>query len=570
MAIIKTFRNALNVASIFEDPQPGSDYIYFQNDAYSKSTLNPIFDKGLVYSATGLVSSSFNFGWSDPTAYEPSISIDTYPTGRLGGILQLAGETTHIRHHQYSYGITSGTTGANGVTYQNVAAANNLDLSPFISLDTNYKVAPNKYFTDGNNNIVIAWHHYATPNVAGSYYAKRAIYTAYLTKVGTTPDDLLNSNFFNRAQWAQQDNGSASWGQDVGGTGNFGGVHGFPLYRNPSTGNLVWQTTYFWSDGSGNYYNRPGAIIGTAWTNPLSASPGRQTAISNGGSIDPFNSVVFGGQANYGTTQNSTGHFLGVSSRDSQSISVHIPTPTEYAAYFYKYNDLQNSTTLINYYPWIPLPAGQGGTGQAGTGTYLISKSMSVTNTQTAITGTLTGNNGAWVGRIEGNVMTVTSGLTGVGVVPGQVISGTGITAGTTVLAYTTSTLSRYDNTRAIGAMPRMPSKTFTDTSAVTNMGFYVPRVDQTGVYQPLYYIWNKTTDFITRYPDIHITYPPGTNFATYWTHDTSGANLYDIAQILMKVTFNETFVSSTGTRHLILGKLHGAGAVWDANPLQR
>jgi hypothetical protein len=573
MAIIKTFRNALNVASIFEDPQPGSDYIYFQNDAYSKSSLSPIYDKGLNYSVTGLVTDAFNFGWSNPYAQEPSIAVATYFSGRLGGILQLAGETTHIRHHKYSYGIVSGTSSADGSgTLQNVASANNLDLSPFISLDTTYKVAPNKYFTDGNNNAVIAWYHYATPNVAGSYYAKRAIYTGYIIKAGTSPSDLASSNFFNKSQYAQQDSGLASWGTDVSGTGVYGGVHGFPLYRNPSTGNLVWQTTYFWSDGTGNYYNRPGAMIGTAWTSPLTASPTRQTATNNGQGIDPFNSLVFGGQSNAGTTQNSTGHFLGVSSRDSQSISVHIPTPLDHAAYFYKYNDLQNSTTLINYYNWVPLPAGLGGTGAAGTGTYLISNSMTVANTLTYITGTLTGNNGTWYGRIEGNVMTVTSGTTGVGVVPGQVISGTGITAGTTVLAYTTSSLYTHTGAFASGvyATPRMPSKTFTDTSAVTNIGFYIPRFDSTGTYQPLYYIWNKNTDFITRYPDVYITYPPNTNFTTYWAHDSYGPHLYDNAQILMRVNFNETFVSSTGTRHLILGKLHGAGSLYDSTPLQR
>jgi len=573
MAIIKTLRNATIVAAIFEDPQPGSDYIYFQNDAYSKTTLNPVYDKGIIYSLTGQITGT-QFGFSKPTDFDTSIQNTTaysYVTGRLGGILQLAGETTHVRHFKQSYGITNGSTTADGSTgYVAVAASNNLDLSPFTSLDTNYRVAPNKYFTDGINNTVISWYHFSPPMVPGNYYGKRAHFTAVATKSGTSPTDLATSNYFNKIVTSQEDSNICSWGNDF--STAYGGALGIPLYRNPATGNLIWQTQNQYAVNNGTVYNYPCAAIGTAWQSPLTAQPVRQTNTTLGSSNDPLASSVFAGNLVSGSNSNASGHFLGVSSLTGHAISMHVSFVYDHGTYFYRYNDQQNSAALLNYYPWIPLPAGLGGTGASGTGTYLISNSMTVANTLTYITGTLTGNNGTWYGRIEGNVMTVTSGTTGVGVVPNQVISGTGITAGTTVLAYTTSTLfTHIDRGSNYGyRTPKMPSKTFTDTSTATNIGFYQPRFDSTGTYQPLYFIWNKTNDYITRYPDIYITYPSNTNFSTYWMHDATGPDANDITQGLQRVFFNETFVSSTGTRHLILGKLHGAGLVWDTTSTQR
>jgi hypothetical protein len=105
MAIIKTIRYNLDIASLFEDPQPGSDNLFIQTDAYSKTTLNPTIDKGLIYTTNGSVISN-TFGFSGVGTYS-----STY-TWRVGGILQLNGEVTHVRQQGFS---ANGTTLTFGV-----------------------------------------------------------------------------------------------------------------------------------------------------------------------------------------------------------------------------------------------------------------------------------------------------------------------------------------------------------------------------------------------------------------------------------------------------------------------
>ena len=569
MAIIKTLRNATAVAAMFEDPQPGSDYIYIQTDAYSKSTLNPYFDKGLQYSTSGKLSSGDWYGFSNPNSQSPSIP-DTYLYGRLGGILQLAGETTHVRHNPLFYGVLSGTTLTDGtLSWTNAPAYGTLDLAPFVSLDPANKCTPVKYFSDGANNLVLSAFPHISHNAPGSTDDSYS-YTYIAGKLNTSPEDLATSNTFN---YLTAGNGSTVGWANLITTYTRNGTISYPLYRNPGTGNLVWQTTGFYSPASTDATkHHPSAYHGTSWTNMFSASPTRRVATGlNTVSVVPWYGTPSTGG---GYNPNAIGFFLGASSKDGNAISVHVPMYYDHPVEFYKYNDQTNTVSVLNNYFHMPMPAGLGGTGVAGTGTYIISNSMSLANTQTAITGTLTGNNGSWVGRIEGNVMTVTGSLTGAGVVPFQVISGTGITVGTTVTAYTTSSgvINGERGTSFGHYHTKAPSKIFTDTSytsVLPNWGFFIPRFDSGGNYQPMYFIWNKNTDYITRYSDILVTYPGATTLSSYWAFDTAGPFGGDTANGLVRITFNETFFSN-GNRYLLLGKLHGAGLTYDQNILQR
>lgn len=138
MAIIKTLRYPITMTAMFEDPQPGSDYIYFHSDAYSKSNLNPYFDAGIVYTTDGSLTTAKIFGWSRP--------LDAVGYG-IGGTLMLNGETTHVRHDRFFP--------KDGNDWRN-----NLDPAPFMSMDPSRTIKPSQYFTDGINNLVLGTFNY--------------------------------------------------------------------------------------------------------------------------------------------------------------------------------------------------------------------------------------------------------------------------------------------------------------------------------------------------------------------------------------------------------------------------
>jgi len=517
MAIIKTIRNPVNVASMFEDPQPGSDYIYIQHDQYSKTTLNPIFNGGLVLSTNGTISTSNGFGYSNPT-------ITAY---RMSGILMLAGETTHVRHSLFN-------------TVNNYQ--NNLDFAPFVSMDTNYKPTPMKYFTDGTNNLVVANYNYIDPT-PGTQTIYNNCYPVTWAKLNTTPSDLANSGYLT---WIASSGGN--FGSTVaGGTG----CGGYPIYRNPATNNLVWIAHDYWGDNNqytSNYAWTPTAIMGAATTPIFAASYSRQAV---------------------GVNRNYTGQFMGPSVLDNFTLQLNTAVQYDYYHYFYKYNDSNNTYSTLNSYTTQPLPSGTG-----GIGTYVVNRYQGSV-ASTTITGTGVGSSSV-TGFINGNFLTVTSTSSGL-IAVGQTLSGTGIITGTTVLSFTTSTIITGDRTTNYGGyIPKFASKLFTDTisTTVTNsVGFYVPYVDAAGRYHPMYFNWDKTRDFIARYTDIGMYYTATnttTNLATYWLYDTYSATSVDTQYGMQRAWYNETFVGSDNKRYLTFMQLHGAGGVADSNEKQR
>jgi len=526
MAIIKTIRNYLDVSTIFEDPQPGSDNLFIQADAYSKTTLNPLVDKGVIYSSNGSVTGN-SFGYSG----------QSLPTSAnrwfLGGILQLNGEVTHVRQ----FGLAAnGTTVIFGVAN---SAENNIDVAPFMSMDTNYRIKPSSYFTDGINNMVISCYNYSVSTYQGAY-AYNNHYIPYVLKINTTPSDLLNSGFM-----TVKGDGTGGY-TVVNGYTNFGdravgasGTLGWPIYRNPSSGNLVWAVNRWY-----NY--SPAGQIGASWKPVFSPTPTVQAPAS-------------------GVNDNYTGQFLGVSRLDGYTLQFHNSTQYDYNHFIYKYNDNSNTYSTLNTYSVAPYPAGVGAIGQ-----YIVDR-FNGTVASTVITGSGVGASSV-TGRIDGNVLTVTAYVSGA-IVAGQTIAGTGVTTGTTILALTTSTITTGDRTTNFGNyIARFASKTFTDTvtTTVTNaVGFYQPLIDVTGKLHPLYYHWDQTRDFVTRYTDINVTYSTGT-FSTYWTNDTASSGALNVTHGLQRAWYTETFLGDDNRRYLTFMQLHGAGGLFDTDTKKR
>jgi hypothetical protein len=177
MAIIKTFRYPVNFVSMFEDPIPGSNIIYFQADAYDKNTLNGIFDYGLVFSTNGQLGTANTFGRS---------RIDQFAGDGLGGALILNGECTHVRHRIFN-------------TLNDYR--NNLDFAPFASMEPGRPAVSSAYYTDGLSNIVIGSYNYSDPTPASNSYASNYV-IPYFTKLNTTSRDLATSNFLNATFFA--------------------------------------------------------------------------------------------------------------------------------------------------------------------------------------------------------------------------------------------------------------------------------------------------------------------------------------------------------------------------------
>lgn len=548
MAIIKTLRNTQNVAAIFEDPIPGGDYIYFQNDAYTKGSIAPLFDLGLVWAISGKVSDGV-FGYSKPDWPDRSDVLATDP-GRVQGILQLAGETTHVRNF-------AGGVGVNNSPF------NNLDIAPFVSMDPNNKCTPTKYITDGVNNMVMSTYNIALNNWPYNNNPYVALYMVTAIKVNTSSKDLLTSNYWT----AIYSTNRITMTQDYTNNGN----GGFPIYRNPSTGNLVFVSHPYYNPNQGTQNRTPNAKVGHALQPAISANP----------------TLVYTSQIDY----EATGQFVGASKLDYSGIFYHQPVLSDHTQYFYKYNDQANTYTTLNTFSTTPLIPGSG-----GLGTYALSLTggRTLATQQTAtwfISFTLTNVTSYYTGKgvINGTTLTINTATT-VAVPPAGLTAGP-IAVGMTMIAVTdqngvinpnssatNATISSFvvngtnqggDRGRSYGnSIPKFASKTFTDTTVANTLGFYVPALDSVGNYQPYYYQWQQyPTDNFTRSSDITVNWGVGATQGTYWAPDvlsgsSDGANNYG----MQRCWYNETFVAgTTSTRFLMLMQLHGAGAIWDS-----
>jgi len=192
MAIIRTAKYAVQVPALTEDPYPNSGKLYFQNEAFSSANLSVFFDKTIQWNSTGSTLTTFGY----------SSTVSGTATEALGGVLQLKGEVTFVRHQIFN----------TRDDYRN-----NIDQAPWASMDPARPIIQTRYDTDGVNNQVLITYNQFTNSAASAmitYYRR--------VNVGT----------------------DSSVGYPIQSTTNSTSYTGFPVYRNPSTNNMLFVMNY--------------------------------------------------------------------------------------------------------------------------------------------------------------------------------------------------------------------------------------------------------------------------------------------------------------------------------------
>lgn len=283
MALIRTAKygtNAtINVPLLTEDPFPSSVNMYIQNDAYNEFTLDHFFDRTINFNVAGTGYTSF--GYSHQNAI-PEM---------LGGIVNIRGEVTHVRHQIFN---------------TNNDWRNNLDQAPFASMDPTRPIIQSRFETDGTNNCSLITYNFQASNMGATGYIW------YLRKVNSTSD--------------------FSFGAPLQNTNLTTAFSGFPIYRNPSTNNLI----YIANNHVSNY--TPGSAC-AAMTNIFSA-------------VAPtFNTVTT-------TSGTRCNQFLGVSSADGTAIFFNNDIGNDFTQNIFKYNDTNNTSTTLATFSTAPASAG--------------------------------------------------------------------------------------------------------------------------------------------------------------------------------------------------------------------
>jgi len=491
MTILRTNNYSVNYPTIVEDPTPGADLIFFQNDAFKSSTLASTFNTTISYNVAG--SGYSNWGTSN---YQTS----TDPWYWQGTLI-LNGEVTHCKHLS--------------VAVDNYR--NNLDYSPWSSMDLNNKIKPIQYYTDGtSNNLVQAFYNSQGTTAANNY-------VRFFRRQNTTNNLSVGNPSYN---------GDASGAIATGYTA-------YPLYRNTVTNNIICIGNY----NATGYH--PGGYAG-------------------------FNINSAFTVANPPTIQNVTAaasvlcQFIGVSSvNNGQALMLHNDVGSDYTQTIYRYNDSTNASTTLNTYNLAPAVLST----TSLVGSYLISNYHNTATGSITVTGT--SPSASVTGYIIGNVLNVTAALAPNYMQVGQTISGTGVIVGTTITATGTNVTSSIGGIRVAPFLPKIASSTFVDLSTSTSVrGFYVPYFDVNGTYQPFYYQWNLGTDNFVRNQDIKVVYSSG-NMLTYWAAETVSSTSVTRIDGMQRAWYNESFIFN-GVRYLTFMQFHGAGTVMDANALQR
>lgn len=298
MALIRTAKYGtnftVNLPLLTEDPFPTSVNMYIQNDAYNEYTLDHFFDRTISYNVAGTSYSSFGY------SHQNGITI------MLGGIMNLRGEVTHVRHQIFN---------------TNNDWRNNLDQAPFASMDPARPIIQSRFETDGVNNCSLI-----TYNSQGSDPSASG-FINYLRKVNSTSD-------FSFGFPLQNQNITTSFS-------------GFPVYRNPTTNNLV-----FVSNQHGTNYT-PGYVQGSSMTNIFSAT------------APTFNNVSVG-------SGDRCNQFLGLAA-DGYAVFLHNNISGDITQNIFKYNDQNNTATTLATFSASPASAGAynaGGNRLASTGSW--------------------------------------------------------------------------------------------------------------------------------------------------------------------------------------------------------
>lgn len=298
MTILRTNRYALNVPTLVEDPTPGSNLLFIQNEAYDKTSLNQNFAKTISYNVAGTGYSTFgtsNFTQSAGNTLNPDY---------WNGVLILNGESTHVKNTLYN-------------TLNDYK--NNLDTSPFSSMDPNNRIKGSRYDTYGQGNSTLLWYEMRG---SASTYASTTWYHS-----GTRPAGTDISTYY------PAQNGSLATSQTLK-----------PVYLNTYTGNLISIGTY---DPTGFC---PGGYAGAAitGTNVIAGLPLPIT-------VPIITQLVVGA---FATT---SCQFIGSSDLTGQGIMLHNNFLNDSGQYIHRYNDTNN--TYVTLYANSTPPNGTTSTG---------------------------------------------------------------------------------------------------------------------------------------------------------------------------------------------------------------
>jgi hypothetical protein len=145
MPILRTNKYAVNVPVITEDPTPGANLLFLQNECYDTNTLTHYFNKTISY---------FPPGTGYATAMGTgNLQNNADPWYITGGLL-LAGEVTHCKHVLFN----------SNNDYRNV-----LDQSPFSSMDPTNRVKHIRYDAFGGGSHLTAITELQGSAVGGHY-----------------------------------------------------------------------------------------------------------------------------------------------------------------------------------------------------------------------------------------------------------------------------------------------------------------------------------------------------------------------------------------------------------------
>jgi hypothetical protein len=145
MAKVKNFNGKWNAAAVTEDPRPGNQGFYLFGDKHDKQSLTPVYDKFLTMGPKG--------GGYPTSGYDVAQSTDTINVDRTArprnsyklGDLQLTKQTTSV------FGVTPITAASVGAGSQ--TASGYYDISPFWTLDRQYKLGSSVLITNADNSV---------------------------------------------------------------------------------------------------------------------------------------------------------------------------------------------------------------------------------------------------------------------------------------------------------------------------------------------------------------------------------------------------------------------------------
>ena len=292
MAILKTNKYPVDTICVHEDPIPTSGYIYFQLDAYNKTTLAPQFDTFIQHSTNATTPSGFG---ARPQA------------GYYGGTIQLQGPTAVVHCDQSSF---------NTLNVFN----NTIDVAVFGSMSVTYPVRWQYYYTDGTNTSIL--------NVF--QYGQQTYGTSGFQSGGPASSSI-------RTYWEYRLNPGTNLTTSVPlyNTNNGGDNQiPIPVYVNPSTKNLICIPEcvgQYYGGGYGytnaSFFDIPGWGYGAKFGAMGTGAPG-WTFLSSA-------------QKNY------TVQFVGPAS-DSNAVFLANYIGNDFTQIIWRYNDSANTQTTLS------------------------------------------------------------------------------------------------------------------------------------------------------------------------------------------------------------------------------